>query len=171
MLLLLSGMIAAAPAEKPAPVKLIRASIGAFYPHGDLDRERTTWNISYPTKLHLGVLPAEPRLYVDSTRKKMVVPVTSTTNTVTVTSLQGVGLSWMGHHFGLTGRAYSVSGLGIYSYRTVLNGVARTGTSLGGKLGVGYEYKDSFIEADYTLVNRIKGSDPSGLAVRVGVRF
>lgn len=172
MLLLLGGMIAAAPADKPAPVKTLRASIGVFYPHGDTDRERTTWNISYPTKLHLGILPAEPRLYVDSTRKKTIVPVTSTTNTVTVTTLQGIGLSWMGHGLGVTGsHSYTFSGLGLYTARTVLNGNAKSGTSIGGKLGIGYEQKDAFVEADYTLVSRIQGSDPSGLALRIGFRL
>lgn len=173
MLPLLTGYYTSAPPSKPVEQKLLRVSLGRFYPQKETGNYRTSLGISYQTKLRIGNLPA-PHVYVDSNRKRNITNLNTTpaTTSTKITVLQGLGLSWYTNQLPVLGKnTYTIKGIGLYQQRISINSVNQTGYSLGAKLGVGYQKDDLFAEAEYTLVGRIKGNDPSGLTLRVGFRL
>ena len=171
MVPLVTGFFAPPSAAKPVEPKPLSVMIGRFYPQEKTSNNRTNLGARYQTRFHIGNLPA-PLVYLDSSRKKNVTNLTATTTSTQVTTLQGLGLSWRTNQPTLFGKnGYTLKGLGLYQQRVSVDDVHRTGYSLGVKLGVGYQKEDLFAEANYTLVGRIKGTDPSGFMLSVGFRL
>lgn len=64
-------------------------------------------------------------------------------------------------------RSYFGAGIGSYTFK---NGASKS--KFGGKVFVGHELNNGlFVEADYTLLSKINGTDPGGIGLRAGLRF
>ena len=173
MLSLLTGFFAPPPTPKPVAPKLLRVSVGKFYPQRETGNYRTNLGMSYQTRFHIGNFPA-PHLYLDSNRKRNITNLNTTpaTTSIKVTVLTGIGLSWYTNQLPVFGKnTYTIKGLGLYQQRISIDSANQTGYSLGAKLGLGYQKDDFFGEVDYTLIGRIKGTDPGGLILRAGYRL
>jgi hypothetical protein len=147
------------------------ASVGSFFASGKTgDRYSYTGVTFQPNGKHK-VLPAFASFYFDTMRRKQTTG-TGTSAVSNIQSMQGLGVvaTFNILPFKQPG-FYEILGVGIYQ-RHVANGtISTTGYAPGGKFGIGYDYKKLFIVADYTAVGRIKGTSPTGIGLRVGVRL
>jgi hypothetical protein len=66
-----------------------------------------------------------------------------------------------------SGRYFVGGGVGSYTVK-----VGDSNSKIGGKVFAGYEMNNGFFgEATYHVINKIHGTDPSGLSISVGKRF
>ena len=149
----------------------VSVSLGSFYPGGSASGRNSQTSFSYTPHLKGSTVLNLASVYLDTTRTKSVVG-TGTTAVTTATAMEGLGLSWRANKLPVTQTGvYQIFGVGLYR-RRVSNGTTETkGTSPGGKLGIGYQKNAIYVEADYSFIGRIKGTDPSGLGLRFGVRI
>ena len=161
------------------PVPRFSASAGSYLPKGSTDDRHSQTLFTYQPRLKSGPLPINTAVYLETNRHKTVV---GTTTRVSV--MEGVGLMQRFNVLSTAPKAlYQFGGVGLYQRRistTIVTGTGSTavttathirGVSPGAKLGVGYQKDEMFVEVDYTLVGRIKGSSPSGLGLRIGLRL
>ena len=158
----------------------VTVSLGSFLPEGsDNDRHSQT-SFSYWPKLKGAGILSGASVYLDTFRHKTVPTATSTK----ITATEGLGLSLRGNVIPLNKQGvYQLAGVGLYRRRTsttvttgtgataVTTTTSTTGYAPGIKAGIGYQLKSVFVEATYTSVSKIKGSDPSGLTLSFGLRL
>ncbi len=184
----LLGALALPAFSQTAPAtQRVSVSLGSFLPGANNNDRHSQTSITYFPKLKgLGVL-SNASVYLDTNRHKTLTSTgigSATTLTTKVTAMEGLGFMVQGNVIPVRSQGiYQLAGIGLYRRRvsnTVTTGSGATavttatsneGYSPGLKLGIGYQKKSVFVEADYTIVGRIKGTDPSGLGVRVGMRI
>jgi hypothetical protein len=155
------------------------ASVGSFLPKGSTNDRHSQTLFTYQPRLKSSALPLNTAVYLETNRHKTLV---GTTTRVSV--MEGIGLMQRVNFLPTAPKTlYQFGGVGLYQRRistTTVTGTGSTavttathtrGISPGVKLGVGYQKDAMFVELDYTLIGRIKGSSPSGLGLRVGTRL
>lgn len=167
----LLALPAAAQSSRTRPLG-VTVGLGAFYP-GISDNDRHSFTtIAYRPGFKNGTVLSTASIYLDTLRHKT----TTGTGTSAVTkrsATQGLGLSISGNLLtrNWDGHLYQTVGVGLYE-RRYNNGTSETkGYAPGAKFGIGYRINDVFVETTYQAIGRIKGNDPSGLGLYVGVRF
>lgn len=170
-------------AQTTPPIPRASASLGSFYPGASTNDRHSQTNFVYWPKLTKTGLLSHASAYLDTNRHRTG-SVVGTTTTTRTSAMQGLGLCWRSNFTkpesdGL----YNTGGFGLYEKRlstTAVTGAGSAattvvthsrGVSLGGKLGIGYQKDSVFVEAEYSVIGRIRGTDPSGLGVRFGVRL
>ena len=170
-LALLGAIALPSTAQTLKPTQRFSVSAGSFLPGGSENDRHAHTSFTYWPGFRNGAVTGLASIYLDTNRHKTVTG-TGTTAVTKVTATQGLGLCLKGNLLPMTSPGiYQIAGIGLYQRRVSQGTVHSSGYSPGGKFGVGYLKNSVFVEADYTVVGRIKNNDPSGLGLRVGVRF
>lgn len=177
---LLAPTVSALAADDTLKVeKPIRVLAGIFSASNGTNKQRTAFGLGYDISKSTATNPSIYGVFLDYNSKK--------SGGVT-TSLTGVGVS--GRFYldsaNAAGKSYALAGVGSFSLKmptgtsaaassraegTTTSG-STTASKLGGKLGIGYELNNGFLgEVDYTMIQKISGTDPGGINIRVGYRF
>lgn len=158
----------AGDADVRSTEKPIRVLIGIFQPTAHGARSALNLGVGYDVLKSKDKAPIIYNLYVDYSSRRETVGVGESPERRDV-SRTGVGVSVRLMTDSANNRARSYYGAGVGSY-TVKSGVSKS--NLGGKAFAGHEHNSGvFVEADYTLIAKVNGTDPSGWSVRAGYRF
>ncbi|WP_395088556.1 hypothetical protein [Armatimonas sp.] len=171
LLTLLGALALPSMAQTMKPTQRFSVGAGSFYPGGSDNNRHSNTSFTYWPGFHGGTFTRLVSVYLDTNRRKTVTG-TGTTAVTKAMATQGLGLSFKANILPFTCPGiYQIVGIGFYQRRVSEGTAHTTGYSPGGKFGVGYQQGSLFVEADYTVVGHIKNNDPSGLGLRVGVRF
>lgn len=170
LLTLLGALALPTMAQTTKPTRF-SVSAGSFYPGGsDNDRHAST-SFAYTPHCKGSTFLNLASIYLDTNRHRTATG-TGAAAVTRVSVLQGLGMSWKANILPITTQCiYQVLGVGIYQRRISSGTTHSADYGPGGKVGLGYQKDALFIEADYSFISRIKNNDPSGLGLRVGVRF
>jgi hypothetical protein len=158
----------AAYGDMQSTEKPIRILVGVFQPTAHGAKSALNLGIGYDFLKSKDKAPLIYNLYVDYNSRRMNVAVGEGTERRDV-SRTGIGVSarLLTHSADNEARSYYGAGVGSY---TVKNGTSKS--NFGAKAFVGHELNSGiFAEADYTLISKVNGTDPSGWSLRAGFRF